>query len=275
MLLHGQILQSEEVVSVDVADPFALKRVHDGHYLSKIYYGQFDAKEKIRLGLPVTSKLFHRSATEVEATRQTCYAALEEGIAVCLAGGKHHARKDAGEGFCVFNDVAIAIRDLQVHRPGIKVMVVDTDAHQGGGTNSLLSGDPNIFTYSIHSGRGLGSGLVKGSMDVETVRYVEGPMYLKQLFVTLAAALDQFKPDLVIWVAGADNHRRDKIGGMLLTQPDLDRRDEVLLSAFLKNRVPVAVLFGGGFVAKDDLSAKIHVRTVTTAKKLANQYLGI
>jgi acetoin utilization deacetylase AcuC-like enzyme len=223
----------------------------------------------------VTPQLYHRSATEVEATRQTCHAALAEGVAVCLAGGTHHAFREHGEGYCVFNDVAIAIRDLQMRQPGIKVMVVDTDAHQGNGTAAILGDDPRVFTYSIHVGKNYPTKKIAGSMDVETVRYVEGDMYLKQLFSTLAGALDTFAPDLVIWIAGADNHRNDRFGQMHLSVKDLQRRDEVLLRAFIRNRVPVAVLYGGGYNRQAEFTAKLHRNTVATAKKLASEFRGL
>jgi len=272
MLLDSRILKAEEIVEVRAADAHVLQRVHDPEYLSKIYHGQLDRKEQILLGLPVTPRLYTKSATEAEATRRTCEAALMEGVAVCLAGGTHHAFREHGEGFCVFNDVAIAIRDLQVKRPGIKVMVVDTDAHQGTGTNSLLDNDPRVFTYSIHVGSSSPSRKVNGSMDVETVRYVEGAMYLKQLFTTLAAALDTFHPDLVIWVAGADNHKNDRYGQMMLSLKDLQRRDEVLLGAFVRNRIPVAILYGGGYNREPEYTAKIHRNTVATAKRIVYEF---
>ncbi|MCW1886089.1 histone deacetylase [Luteolibacter flavescens] len=275
MLLDGGILRPEEIVEVKVADPHLLKSVHETGYIERIYSGMLDRKEQIQLGLPVTPQLYHRSATEVEATRQTCHAALAEGVAVCLAGGTHHAFREHGEGYCVFNDVAIAIRDLQGRQPGIKVMVVDTDAHQGNGTAAILGNDPRVFTYSIHVGRNYPTKKVAGSMDVETVRYVEGEMYLKQLFGTLAAALDTFAPDLVIWIAGADNHRNDRFGQMHLSVKDLQRRDDVLLRAFIRNRVPVAVLYGGGYNREPEFTAKIHRNTVATAKKLAAEFRGL
>jgi acetoin utilization deacetylase AcuC-like enzyme len=271
MLLDSRIVGAEEIVEVRAADAHVLKRVHDPEYLSKIYYGQLDRKEQILLGLPVTPHLYTKSATEVEATRRTCEAALIDGVAVCLAGGTHHAFRGHGEGFCVFNDVAIAIRDLQVKRPGIRIMVVDTDAHQGNGTNSLLEEDPRVFTYSIHVGAASPKSKVDGSMDVETVRYVEGDMYLKQLFTTLAAALDTFHPDLVIWVAGADNHKNDRFGQMMLSLKDLQRRDEVLLGAFVRNRIPVAILYGGGYNREPEYTAKIHRNTVATAKRISQE----
>jgi acetoin utilization deacetylase AcuC-like enzyme len=275
MLLEGGVLRPEEIVEVKVADSHLLKTVHETAYIERIYSGLLDRKEQIQLGLPVTPQLYHRSATEVEATRQTCHAALAEGVAVCLAGGTHHAFREHGEGYCVFNDVAIAIRDLQGKQPGIKVMVVDTDAHQGNGTAAILGNDPRVFTYSIHVGRNYPTNKVASTMDVETVRYVEGEMYLKQLFGTLAAALDTFAPDLVIWIAGADNHRNDRFGQMHLSVKDMQRRDDVLLRAFIRNRVPVAVLYGGGYNREPEFTAKIHRNTVATAKKLAAEFRGL
>jgi acetoin utilization deacetylase AcuC-like enzyme len=273
MLLQGGILRPEEIIDVNQTDLHVLKRVHDGAYLSKIYHGALDRREQIALGLPATPGLFARCATEAEATRQTCHAALAEGVAVCLAGGTHHAFKGRGEAFCVFNDVAIAVRDLQEKRPGIRIMIVDTDAHQGTGTNSILQNDPRVFTYSIHVGQTANTATdVEGSMDVETVRYVEGDMYLKQLFHTLAGALDVFNPDLVIWVAGADNHSNDLLGKMMLTVADMQRRDDVIIRAFIKNRIPIAILYGGGYNRHSDLTAKLHRNTVASAKKIASEY---
>ena len=154
-------------------------------------------------------------------------------------------------------------------------MVVDTDAHQGNGTASLLADDPRVFTYSIHVGRQYPAKKIAGSLDIETVRYVEGEMYLKQLFSSLAGALDAFAPDLVIWVSGADNHRNDRFGQMHLSLQDIQRRDEVLLGAFIRNRIPVAVLYGGGYNRQPEFTAKLHRNTIATAKKLAAEFQGL
>jgi acetoin utilization deacetylase AcuC-like enzyme len=275
MLLESGILRPEEIIEVSRADIHHLQRVHEADYIHQIESGQLGRKEQLRLGLPVTPQLFRRSITEVEATRLACHTALAEGIGVCLAGGTHHAFREHGEGYCVFNDVAIAIRDLQDKQPNIKIMVVDTDAHQGNGTAALLQNDPRVFTYSIHVGRNYPTQKVQGTLDIETVRFVEGEMYLKQLFVSLAGALDAFSPDLVIWVSGADNHRNDRFGQMHLSLKDIQRRDEVLLGAFIKNRIPVAVLYGGGYNRQPEFTAKLHRNTVATAKKLATEFRGL
>ncbi|MEI7955041.1 MAG: histone deacetylase [Verrucomicrobiota bacterium] len=278
MLLDGGILRPEEIIDVRPVAQHHLRRVHDSSYIAKIAAGTLDRKEQIVLGLPASPRLFTRSAAEVEATRLACRAALAEGVGVCLAGGTHQAFREHGEGYSVFNDVAVAIRDLQDQQPGIKIMVVDTAADQGEGTNTLLAGDPRVFTYSIHvPGYSMSSlaRLSHGSLDVETSRYVEGEMYLKQLFSTLAGALDAFAPDLVIWISGVDNHRNDRVGQMYLALKDIQRRDEILLGAFIKNRIPVAVLYGGGYNRQPEFTAKLHRNTVATAKKLAAAYRGL
>jgi acetoin utilization deacetylase AcuC-like enzyme len=154
-------------------------------------------------------------------------------------------------------------------------MVVDTDAHQGNGTAALLAHDPRVFTYSIHVGRNYPTRKTPGTLDIETVRYVEGEMYLHQLFTSLANALDAFSPDLVIWISGADNHRNDRFGQMHLSLKDIQRRDEVLLGAFIRNRIPVAVLYGGGYNRQADFTAKLHRNTIATAKKLATEFRGL
>jgi acetoin utilization deacetylase AcuC-like enzyme len=275
MLLDSGILRPDEIIEVRSADTHLLQRVHEPEYIRKIEAGALDRKEQILLGLPVTPQLYTRSATEVEATRLACHAALVEGIGVCLAGGTHHAFREHGEGYCVFNDVAIAIRDLQDKQPNIKIMVVDTDAHQGNGTAALLAHDPRVFTYSIHVGRNYPTKKTSSTLDIETVRYVEGDMYLHQLFTSLANALDAFAPDLVIWISGADNHRNDRFGQMHLSLREIQRRDEVLLGAFLRNRIPVAVLYGGGYNRQPEFTAKLHRNTVATAKRLASEYRGL
>ncbi|MGA0845092.1 MAG: histone deacetylase [Luteolibacter sp.] len=275
MLLEGGVLRAEEIHEVRAADLSRLQRVHDSGYIRKIESGALDRKEQVLLGLPVSPRLFLRSITEVEATRLACHAALSEGVGVCLAGGTHHAFSSHGEGYCVFNDIAIAIRDLQAMNPSIRIMVVDTDAHQGNGTAALLEGNPRVFTYSIHVGRNYPVRKCSSSMDVETVRYVEGDMYLQLLFSSLAIALESFAPDLVIWIAGADNHRNDRFGQMHLSVKDLQRRDETLLGAMIRNRIPVAILYGGGYNRHADFTAKIHRNTVATAKRLAALHRGL
>lgn len=280
MLLIDGVLRPEEIVEVEVADYFLLRSVHDQNYIDRISRCMLENEEQSLLGLPPSPQLYSRCASEVEATRLTCRAAMEEGLAVCLGGGMHHAYQARGETFCVFNDIAIAIRDLQTEAPDLKIMVVDTDALQGAGLNSLLLSDPQVFLYSLHSGYGAGGGQpnpasVPGTIDISLPAHVEGDLYLRTLFSSLADSLDNFRPDLVIWVAGSDQLVNDYLGRMRLTPDDLMRRDEVLLGAFVRNRIPCAVLYGGGYNRDQELTARMHRNTVAMAKQLGSQYLNL
>lgn len=267
MLARG-ILRPDEIVEVDMIDMHLLTQVHDKSYIQRVEMGALSYKEKVQLGMPDVAYLYEKCATEAEATRLTCRAALEEGISVCIGGGRQHAFANRGEISSVFNDIAIAVRDLQHARPGLRIMVVDTDALSGSGMNALLVNDPHVFIYTIHSGLGQRNE-VQGNMDVKVPRFLEGDLYLKMLFCSLATALERFVPDLIIWVSGADQLRGDKLGGMWLDQKDLSVRDEVLLGALLGNRIPLAILYGGAYNQDQLKVAEAYCNMVASAKRIA------
>ena len=266
-LLAKGVIDKTALVAVQPASDEVLLRVHSSDYLGKLRTCQITRAEEVKLGLPITPQLFPRSAMETEATRQACWAALEDGAAAVLAGGTHHAFADRGEGYCVLNDVAVAVRDLQVKRPGIKVLVVDTDAHQGNGTHALLREDPNVFCYSIHVGKNYPTTKVPGDLDVETVRYVEGDVYLKKLRESLSGVMETFKADLVIWISGADPHRNDRFGQMLLTLAEIKERDRFVSQLAFSRNLPTVLLYGGGYNRQVINTAKIHASTVQTFKE--------
>lgn len=280
MLLLDGILRPEEVVEVEAANIFLLRSVHDNRYIERISQCTLEKNEQRILGFPPSPELYSRCATEVEATRLACRAAMVEGLAVCLGGGMHNAYESHGETFSVFNDIAIAIRDLQTEEPHLRIMVVDTDALQGAGLNSLLINDPNVFLYSLHAGAGIGGSLAPEistpmHREITLPEQIKNDLYLHTLFSSLADSLDSFHPDLVIWIAGSDQLKDDYLGRMNLTPDDLIRRDEVILSAFIRNRIPCAVLYGGGYNRNMELTARTHRNTVATAKKLGSKYLNI
>jgi len=240
-------------------------RVHTPAYLEQIRTGALDHLAALKLGLPACEALLTRSRLEVAGTLAAVYAALDDGLACNLAGGTHHAFADRGQGYCVLNDVAIAIRDLHVTQPNLRVFVLDTDAHQGNGTHALFADDTRVFTYSIHVGKNYPALKVPGSLDVELPRYVAGADYLEALESTLAAALNEFAPDLVIWIAGADPHEHDRFGQMKLTDADLAARDHHILRLITSAHVPTAILYGGGYNRDREHTARIHAATVLRA----------
>jgi acetoin utilization deacetylase AcuC-like enzyme len=211
--------------------------------------------------------LLHRSSLETAATIAACHHALAHGMAANLAGGTHHAFPDRGLGYCVLNDVAVAVRDLHETRPALRVFVADTDAHQGNGTHAIFRGDDRVFTYSIHGERNYPSAKEPGNVDVGLPREVSGDDYLGALTDTLPAALDHFPADLVIWISGADVHEQDRFGQMRLTTEQMTNRDRLVVEWCLQRGLPLAVLYGGGYHREPGMTARLHANTITTAAK--------
>lgn len=254
------------------APPEDLLLVHTSAYLEKIRTGSLDSAEAVKLGLPAGEALLLRSRLEVGGTLATIDAALADGLACNLAGGTHHAFADRGLGYCVLNDVAIAIRRHHLSAPDARVAVIDTDAHQGNGTHGIFASDNRVFTYSIHVGKNYPAHKTPGRLDVELPRYVHGADYLEQLESTLAPALEDFAPDLVFWIAGADPHENDRFGQMRLTDADLASRDRHVLDLLACHRVPTVVLYGGGYNRDRVHTARIHARCVLLAAEYASRF---
>ncbi len=270
MLLESRIIEPGNVVEVEPASREHLERVHTRDYLDRLTRGDLTAKEATVLGLPPSPELFVRSAREVEGTRRAMRAALEDGVAANLAGGTHHAFADHGEGYCALNDVAVGVRDLHAEYPDLKIMVVDTDAHQGNGTHALLGSDPRVFTYSIHVAANYPSRKVPGSLDVGLERFVSGAAYLDELRGSLPDAVAAFRPDLAVWLSGADPHQNDRFGQMQLTLRDMTERDAFVLSLFVPGKVPLAVLYGGGYNRELANTARLHRNSIAATVEAAH-----
>lgn len=271
MLLEGGVVGEKDITEAAPAAREHLERVHELAYLDRLSRGELTPKEKTILGLPPSPELFERCAREVEGTRLAMRAALEDGAAANLAGGTHHAFADHGEGFCALNDVVVGVRDLQTDHPRLKIMVVDTDAHQGNGTHALLGSDPRVFTYSIHVAANYPSRKVPGSLDVGLERFVAGGVYLDALRGTLPDAVEGFRPDLAVWLSGADPHQNDRFGQMQLSVRDMVERDQYVLSLFLPRGIPLATLYGGGYNRELANTARLHRNSVAATVECHRQ----
>ena len=261
-----------EITPVAPAPLRQLLRVHTSVYLRKLTHGTLDEMEVYKLGLPWHPRLLYRSSLETAATIAACHHALARGMAANLAGGTHHAFPDRGLGYCVLNDVGVAIRDLHESSPSLRVLVADTDAHQGNGTNAIFRGDDRVFTYSIHGERNYPSAKEAGSADVGLPRQVSGDAYLAALTGTFPQALDEFSPDLVIWISGADVHREDRFGQMELSTEQMQERDRRMLTWCTSRELPLVVLYGGGYHRTPGVTARLHANTIQLAAK---EYLQI
>lgn len=243
-----------------------LHRVHDPAYLESIRAHSLDRRARVRLGLPPRDRLLERCARETHGTVLAARAALEEGLAVNLAGGTHHAMRAEGLGYCVLNDICVAIADLRATvDPALQVLVVDTDAHQGNGTNALTAADGHTFTFDVHVGRNYPFHKVPASRDVPLPREASGAHYLDALRPALEETFHTFEPDLVIWVSGADPHEHDRFGQMNLTDDDMAVRDRFVCQLVRGHDTPLCVLYGGGYNRERPHTARLHANTVVTA----------
>jgi acetoin utilization deacetylase AcuC-like enzyme len=261
-----------EILPVEPCPEDFLRSVHSAEYLEKIRTGALDTLESLKLGLPCGEELLTRSRLEVAGTIAAMHAALADGLACNLAGGTHHAFPGRGEGYCVLNDVAIAIRRLQSTQPHRRIVIIDTDAHQGNANHAIFASEWRVFTYSIHVGKNYPSEKVPGSLDVPLPRYVAGADYLEQLEATLAPALEEFDPSLAFWITGADPHVNDRFGQMRLDDADFARRDDHVLDLIKKRRLPTVLLYGGGYNREREHTARLHADSVLRAASAARSW---
>ena len=252
------------VCAVEPASRAQLERVHSPAYLDAIRDGTLTPKERTKLGLPHHPRLLERSAQETAGTIAAAHAALTDGMAANLAGGTHHAFADRGEGYCVLNDVCVALADLWQTHPTLHAMIVDTDAHQGNGSAALLGAEPRAFTYSIHVGRNYPSRKEPSDWDVPLERYADGATYLAALRASLPTALERAEPDLVFWITGADPYEEDRFGQLTLSEHDLAARDTYVLATLRRERLPVVVLYGGGYHRRGQ-TGRLHADCIERA----------
>ncbi|MEM0966024.1 MAG: histone deacetylase [Verrucomicrobiota bacterium] len=260
-----------EVLEARPASVEELSLVHSSEYLAKIRQGTWTSSEAKKMGLPVDPLLFRRCALEVGGTVLAGEAALTEGLSANLGGGTHHAAQNRASGYCILNDVAVAIRSLRKQRPDLWVMVIDTDAHQGDGTHEIFCDDRRTFTYSIHVGPNFPSKKISGDMDVAVDRWTDGPRYLELLKPSLRKVLLDFEPDLVFWVAGADIHREDRFGQMGLSVTEIEERNRFVLELVLEWSIPTAIVYGGGYNRDVSLTNHLHALPVLQAAALIDR----
>jgi acetoin utilization deacetylase AcuC-like enzyme len=270
-LLQSRVVADGLVPPDRVHDPCraaadALRRAHTDDYVSRLTDGRLSPEELRRIGLPWSDALVERSYRAVGGTCEAARAALEAGVAMNLAGGTHHAFADRGEGFCVFNDVAVAIRMLQDEGRIRSAAIIDLDVHQGNGTHAIFAGDASVFTsYSMHGGRNYPFAKVTGCLDVELEDGMGDEEYLALLATTLPRVLSSAQPDLVVYLAGADPYVGDRLGRLALSLDGLARRDAMVLTACREVGIPVAITIAGGYGREIGDTVQAHVNTVRVA----------
>ena len=242
-----------------------LALVHTREYLEQVARGTVPADVQRRIGFPWSPQMVERARRSVGATIQAAQAAQDGGVAANLAGGTHHAFADRGEGFCVFNDVAVAARVLRRAGTARRIAVVDCDVHQGNGTAAIFAGDDSVFTFSMHAANNFPFRKETSDLDVTLDDGAGDEEYLALLRTHLPAVLEAHRPDLVFYVSGADPYEGDRFGRLGLTIDGLRRRDECVFAECRARGVPVAVTMAGGYAADVDAIVTIHANTIRQA----------
>lgn len=267
-ILEDGILSADDLVVPERASDADLLRAHDADYIERVRTGTLSAKEIRRIGLPWSPMLWERARRVNGATIQACRAALVDGLAVNLAGGTHHAFRDHGEGYCVFNDSVVAARAMQAEGRARRIVVLDCDVHQGNGTAAITQGDPTIFTFSIHGAKNFPYHKVPGDLDIELDDGTGDDEYLLMLEGGLERALSLSHADLAIYLAGADPYVHDRLGRLALTMEGLAARDRLVLERCRAAGLPVAITMAGGYARNVEDIATIHTRTVQVATEM-------
>lgn len=258
-------LEGLELVEAPAVTDTQILYAHDPSYLIKILSGNLSAKEQQEIGFPWSEKMVERSRRSAGATLAAAKAAFNEGLAANLAGGTHHAYRDRGSGFCVFNDSAITAKALQkeIHQK-LKVAIIDLDVHQGNGTASILQNDQSIFTLSIHGENNFPFTKERSDLDIGLPNGCQDDDYLSALNQGLEK-LDVFKPDFIIYLAGADPHEGDRLGKLSISKDGMCQRDQYVFQYSLDRQIPTAFSMAGGYGREIQSTVDIHFQTIQTA----------
>jgi acetoin utilization deacetylase AcuC-like enzyme len=266
-LLRERVEASGLVAASDVVVPHAatyeeLLRAHDEDYVRRVTGGLLTPVEMRRIGFPWSPELVERSRRSSGATLEACPAALADGYAVNLAAGTHHAFRDHGEGYCVFNDSVVAARAAIAADRVRRVVVIDCDVHQGNGTAAICRTDTDIYTFSIHGARNFPLRKERGDLDVELPDGTGDTVYLDALALGLRRALEEARAGLAIYLAGADPFAGDRLGRLALTKAGLAERDRLVFDALAAAGVPVVVTMAGGYAREVTDTVDVHWQTV-------------
>lgn len=273
--LRELVIRDAIIAPDDLRVPAAATRedlltVHTPRYVDAVIDGTLDAREQRRIGFPWSPAMAERARRSVGATVAATRQALERGISANLAGGTHHGFADHGEGYCVFNDTAVAARIAQRDFGIGRILVVDLDVHQGNGTAHIFADDPSVFTLSVHAAGNFPFRKERGDLDVELPDGTGDDAYLSALDDALATAFARAQPELVFYVAGADPYEGDRLGKLTLTIEGLRARDRRVFErvrGFRGSGVPCVVAMAGGYCADVDTIARIHANTLREARE--------
>lgn len=264
-LLSEGLVRESDLIPAQAAPLEDIHAVHDAGYVQGFLSGSLDRKVIQRIGFPWSEAMVMRSLGSVGSTLGAVEAALEDGISGSLAGGTHHAYRDFGSGYCVFNDLAVAARRLLDRGAVRRVLVFDVDVHQGDGTASIFEDDDRVFTCSMHGEKNFPSRKTKSDLDVPLPDGTGDEEYLAHLDRALDESMERARPDLVLYQGGVDVLGDDHLGRLALTQAGVFERDRRAIGRFRGEGLPVALTLGGGYAQPIGASVEAYVGTYRAA----------
>lgn len=272
-LLHRQLLH-EGTCSLDNffipgwPDDAHLLAVHTKDYIQKLRTQSLDKKAARRIGFPLSEKLIEREHIITQGTIEACNFALENGIAMNVAGGTHHAYTNRAEAFCLFNDQAVGARYLCNNRGVEKILIVDLDVHQGNGTAAIFKNDSKVFTFSMHGAKNYPFQKEESDLDIPLPDGTEDKAYLEKLKSTLPKLIAQEKPEFIFYLSGVDILGTDKLGRLNCSMEGCKERDRYVLSLCKEFDIPVEVSMGGGYSPEINTILEAHANTFRLAQEI-------
>lgn len=271
--LHEGLIGKHNLFTPQMASVEDFLLIHDAQYLAGLCDQSLDPKAWRRIGLPWSQGLIDRTFTAPNGSLLTARLALKYGLASHLAGGTHHAHRDFGSGFCLLNDLAYTAATLLQNGEVQKVLIFDLDVHQGDGTAAILANEPNAFTCSIHCEKNFPFRKSSSDLDIGLERELKDAEYLTIVDNTLMRLLDEVKPDIVLYDAGADVWEHDELGHLNISWEGVRQRDELVLTHCLRRHIPVMTVIGGGYDKDHARLARRHAIAAETAAHLFPLYL--
>lgn len=244
-----------------------LRLVHTEEWVRKLETGTLTYHDIVKLEVPYSRKMVEAFFLAAGGTLLAAREALRRGIGFNIGGGFHHAFPDYGEGFCAINDIAVAIRALQQEGAIRKAMVIDCDVHHGNGTAAIFAGDADVFTISLHQYSNYPSEKPPSTIDVHLNDGVGDAEYLNRLKASYGQAVVEFRPELVVYVAGSDPYLQDQLGGLSLTKEGMQARDLAVMDTALRCGAPVAVVLAGGYAERLEDTVTLHANTAYAARE--------
>ena len=267
-LIHEGTITHNHLQSPAVCNDEIILLTHTEEYLNKLKQQTLSQKEQRHIGFPQSPELTKRELIITQGTIDCCYAAFENGVALNVAGGTHHAFADRGEGFCLLNDFAVAANYLLQQKLAKQILIIDLDVHQGNGSAKIFEKDKRVFTFSMHGAHNYPFHKEQSDLDIGLKDGTDDSVYLPLLNNTLDMLIEKIKPDFAFFLSGVDILETDKFGKLKITMNGCRQRDEIVFSELQQHQIPCTVAMGGGYSPAVKTIVEAHCNTFRLAKDI-------